>query len=477
MRAEADRERDREHQRRGQHVAGNAGEHVAVDQRLAADVHRAEAVDDPAREIVGDADGRRRGAEADAHEQHARHDVVDVVGAGVDRAAEQVHEHQHQQDRQRERGDQRVDVAHRQSQRAHDHRQRFGEGRRRGRDAAHPGASATYELSGIGCLAFGRVCVVSGEGHEDVVEARCVQREALDPIARPGRARRATRAPRRRCRPWRPRRSALERSLCTARRPRPPVRRSNVSASSRRRSSRSPATSCFSSSAVPSATILPPSSTAIRSARWSASSRCWVVSSTVTPAAARSVTSAHIACRLRGSRPVVGSSRKITSGLAIRLAGEVQPAAHPARVGRHAAVGRFGEVEPREQLTRASARRPRRQPPQPAHHLEVLGPGLELVERGVLAGQADPPSYLVALAPRRRSRRPGHGRRPARPASRGSARSSSCPRRSDPAAQTPFPRATARSMPSSTSCGVVGLRQARAPRLRSRCSCRSFVVD
>ena len=50
-----------------------------------------------------DADRGRRGAEPDAHEQHAGNDVVDVPAAGVDRAPEQVDEHQHQQDRQRER--------------------------------------------------------------------------------------------------------------------------------------------------------------------------------------------------------------------------------------------------------------------------------------------------------------------------------------------------------------------------------------
>ena len=47
----------------------------------------------------------------------------------------------------------------------------------------------------------------------------------------------------------------------------------------------------------------PWSSTAIRSASWSASSRYWVVSRIVVPSATSSRTMAHISARLRGSRP------------------------------------------------------------------------------------------------------------------------------------------------------------------------------
>jgi len=71
---------------------------------------------------------------------------------------------------------------------------------------------------------------------------------------------------------------------------------------------------------VPSATIRPWSMTAICSASWSASSRYWVVSSTVVPAAAIWRTSSHTRLRLRGSSPVVGSSRNSRSGVTIRLA-------------------------------------------------------------------------------------------------------------------------------------------------------------
>src|SRR5580700_637963 len=58
---------------------------------------------------------------------------------------------------------------------------------------------------------------------------------------------------------------------------------------------------------------------AIRSASWSASSRYWVVSSTVTPWSARPWTVPHSCSLLRGSRPVVGSSRNSSRGRAIML--------------------------------------------------------------------------------------------------------------------------------------------------------------
>ena len=61
--------------------------------------------------------------------------------------------------------------------------------------------------------------------------------------------------------------------------------------------------------------------------------------------------------RLRGSSPVVGSSRKITCGSRDQAHREVQPAAHAAAVGRDAAVGGLGEVEPLEQLGRCGGGR------------------------------------------------------------------------------------------------------------------------
>ena len=76
----------------------------------------------------------------------------------------------------------------------------------------------------------------------------------------------------------------------------------------------------LSSAGVPSATIRPQSITMIRPASTSTSSRYWVVNRMVDPSAAKSRMVFHIWPRVRGSSPVVGSSRKIRAGLVIRLA-------------------------------------------------------------------------------------------------------------------------------------------------------------
>ncbi len=75
----------------------------------------------------------------------------------------------------------------------------------------------------------------------------------------------------------------------------------------------------FSSPGLPSATIRPRSSTAMRPASSSASSRYWVVRKIVTPPAASSRILRHMVRRLRGSSPVVGSSRKIKRGVPTRV--------------------------------------------------------------------------------------------------------------------------------------------------------------
>ena len=83
---------------------------------------------------------------------------------------------------------------------------------------------------------------------------------------------------------------------------------------------RSPPSLDFSSSGDPSAITRPWSITETWSASWSASSRYWVVSSTVVPSATSARTAAQTSLRPRGSRPVVGSSRNSTGGARIRLA-------------------------------------------------------------------------------------------------------------------------------------------------------------
>ena len=106
-----------------------------------------------------------------------------------------------------------------------------------------------------------------------------------------------------------------------------PVRPASTAAatSSRLRSAGCTSSTCppdlsFSSSGVPVAITLPWSMTTMSWASWSASSRYCVVSSTVTPSATRARTMSHTSLRLRGSRPVVGSSRYSTRGRPTRLA-------------------------------------------------------------------------------------------------------------------------------------------------------------
>ena len=85
-------------------------------------------------------------------------------------------------------------------------------------------------------------------------------------------------------------------------------------------SRRSPPTCSLSSSDVPSAITTPWSTTAIWSARRSASSRYCVVRSTVVPCPTRASIASQSAMRLGRSRPVVGSSRKRIGGRATSAA-------------------------------------------------------------------------------------------------------------------------------------------------------------
>ena len=91
--------------------------------------------------------------------------------------------------------------------------------------------------------------------------------------------------------------------------------------------------------------------------------------------------------------------------------GEVEAAAHAARVGADQAVGGVAEVEVLQQLGGARPRLALRQVVEPPDHLEVLGPGQVLVDRRVLAGEADPRAQLAPPGARRRARPPGRCRR------------------------------------------------------------------
>ena len=114
----------------------------------------------------------------------------------------------------------------------------------------------------------------------------------------------------------------------------------------------------------------------------------------------------HIWPRVRGSRPVVGSSRKISGGRRDQAGGEVEPAAHAAGELRDRLVGRLLEPELLEQVQPAVARASARRRPwrRPKSH-QVLGGGQVLVDRGVLAGDAEELADDVRAACARRCRR------------------------------------------------------------------------
>ena len=147
----------------------------------------------------------------------------------------------------------------------------------------------------------------------------------------------------------------------------------------------------LSSSGVPSATLRPRSMTAIRSASWSASSRYCVVSSTVQPSATSSRMVSHIWPRVRGSRPVVGSSRKISGGRVIRLAARSSRRRMPPE---NCAIG----------LSAASSR--------PNCSSSSLG-GRRAPARRQALQAAEQPQVLASRSGSRRPRRTARSRRPA----------------------------------------------------------------
>ena len=267
----------------------------------------------PPDHVVGDAHRRDRRAVARAQQQQAGDDVGHVLRrAGLDRPAEQVDEQQHQHDRQHQRGQQRLGVAAREAQAA------AGEGQRVRHGRAPCPVRARKTSSSVASW-------IANDGDRVAVRVDLVEQPAhVRGAAVGGHAEReARRLAVRRARRARPRR--------------PGTRPGPASV----RSSRGPATRRLSSAAVPSATTRPPSMTAMRSASRSASSRYWVVRKTVTPSAtqlARSPpTSPGAAARVEARRRLVEEEHRRA---ATRLSGEVEPPAHPARVGRRPAARR-----------------------------------------------------------------------------------------------------------------------------------------
>ena len=198
---------------------------------------------------------------------------------------------------------------------------------------------------------------------------------------------------------------------------------------STRTESTSAPTVALSSVAVPSAAILPWSTTAIRCASRSASSRYCVVSRTVVPSRRSWSTVFHSSWRVRG----IEAGGRLVEQHHGRAAGEaraeVEPAPHPAAVGGHAAIGGLGQPEALEHVGGARLGLAHGQPVEPPDHLEVLAPGELLVDGGELAREPDPPAHRQRLGDDVVAEDPRAARRSAPAASRAPSRASSCRRR------------------------------------------------
>ena len=127
----------------------------------------------------------------------------------------------------------------------------------------------------------------------------------------------------------------------------------------------------------------------MRSARWSASSRYWVVSSTSVPSVdelADGFPEGDPAGRVEPGGRLVEQQ---DAGPADQARAEVEAAAHPAGPAAHEAVGGLGEVEAFEYVGGVAAGVGGGLAEQAGHHLEVLPAGHRLLDRGGLAGEPD----------------------------------------------------------------------------------------
>ena len=225
--------------------------------------------------------------------------------------------------------------------------------------------------------------------------------------------------------------------------------RSASAGSSSTTSSRSPPIWPLSSSEVPSAITPPWSITTIWSASRSASSRYWVVRSTVVPAATRRLDrlpQREPAARVQAGRRLVEEQHRRAEDQRGR---QVEPAAHAAGVGLGGPLRGLGQLEALEQLVGAGARVGARHVVELADHLEVLEAGQVLVDRGVLAGQPDLGAQRGGVLLDVEAGDAGGARVRARAASRGSAPRLSCRRRSARAGPARVPVRAVKSTPRS----------------------------
>ncbi len=153
----------------------------------------------------------------------------------------------------------------------------------------------------------------------------------------------------------------------------------------------------LSSSGVPSATIRPWSRTAIWSASSSASSRYLRGEEDRDPARhelADAVPHRPAAARVQPGGGLVEEDhpRGADEGH-----GQIEPAAHPARVGRHRLVRRVGKAEPLEQLADPRPPGAAAEMVEVGHQAHVLHARQQLVQRGELSGDPDRGPHRVRI--------------------------------------------------------------------------------
>ena len=200
---------------------------------------------------------------------------------------------------------------------------------------------------------------------------------------------------------------------------------------------------------MPSAAILPWSTTAIRCASRSASSRYCVVSRTVVPSRRSSSTVFHSSWRVRGIEARGRLVEQHHGRAAGQARAEVEPAPHAAGVGGDAAVGGLGQPEALEHVGGAGLGLAHRQPVEPPDHLEVLAPGELLVDGGELAREPDPAADRQRLGDDVVAEDRSRARRSARAASRARLTSVVLPAPLGPSRPNTVPASTVRSSPSS----------------------------
>ena len=199
--------------------------------------------------------------------------------------------------------------------------------------------------------------------------------------------------------------------------------------------------------------------TAIRSASWSASSSCWVVSSTVVPfvhQCAHRRPDLVAPARVQPGRRLVQEQHRGREDQA-RRRGRAGAASRPST----APTGLPPVSASPKRSSSSSARARARATPrwiQPPEQHEVLPPAEHLVDRGVLPDEPDPPPHARRVARHVDARRPPRARRPARSSVVRIRTAVVLPAPLGPSSPHTVPARTARSSPASASSAPNRLR-------------------